>query len=598
MSRQTSLDVDNITLRTIQAKLSTNQTISAITVLTSDGVGGAYWSSLSSLPRFFSAFRFFCTPAATYSADASYNSLNFMSGEGIGYIESTRSFFSKGFYSISAPGQSTVSSYFQSTLDRTFSTLQFSTLGLVKLTTEPSTNTLNFQSIYPIFAANSTNLILSDSASTTTVKGYDAIVLSTSMDSFQIGLSISSFTSTGFNTLLISTQAYASSFYSSLLLSTFLPMESYITSTGILSTQASLANLAWFQSTIPLSNQTMSSINALSSVAVLTRQGTLFDPAAVSSPYAEISTFSSLLSKRMEADTLASTASIFGQAYFYTQTGERTQNLITTLNDIQSTVSTSLQLFGGWAKQSEFFSTFSSLGVLASSTYSTLNVTNGPLHSSFSTLAQSYLTPRNQRFQIHSTLRCSIFSPSPQIGAANGVGYDIRISTASVNFSSIIQFVDSTSKVFLEFTPNYSFLNLQKFVLRNSTISRNIYPAYTYLQYGGSHFVPNSDYLDQVQLNYSTKRTSASRLYSKPIRIEMSTGYLLANYTSSYVITHYHSSIVSMAVCSVTNPYGGIVVPYTTGILSNSNIVFSQSAFTNLMSPTNSVYISIYDAIR
>ncbi len=595
MSSKTSLDVDNITLRVIQAKLSTNQTISAITVLTSDGMGGAYWSTLSTLPKFLSAFRTFSTSAATYQADASYNTLQFRSGEGIGYIPANQTFSARGFYSIGVRGQATLSSASSSV---TYSTLNVSTLGLIALTTEPSTNTLKFQVQYPIFATNSTNLILSDAASTFTLKGYDAIRLSTNTRTQRIGISISSFTSTGFNTLQVLTQTYASSFYSSLLLSTFLPKDAYITSTGLLSTQAFLANESWYLSSIPLSNQTMSSINELSTLYVRSLDVKLYEPSTISSPYYEISTFSSLLSKRMEADTLASTTSIFNQALYFSDAGDAVKNLTTTLGEMNSNLSTSIQDFQGWTKNSEFVSSFSSLSVLASSIYSTMNYTNGPYHSTLSTTTQNYVTPRNQRFNIYSTILCSVFSPSPQIGAANGVGYDIRLSTASVNFSSLIQYVDSTSKVFLQFTPNYTFLNLQKFVLRNSTISRNVYPAYTYLQYGGSHFVPKSDYLDQVQLNYSTKRTSAGRLYSKPIRIEMSTGYLLANYTSSYVITHFHSSIVSMAVCSVTNPYGGIVVPYTTGIANTSNILFSQSAFTNSMNSTNSVFVTIYDAIR
>lgn len=592
---QTTLDVDNITLRVIQAKLSTNINIPALNVLTSDGTGSANWSTMSSLLKFFSAFTTFCTPTGTYVADASYNSLNFRSGEGIGYIPGLREFYAKAFYSFEAEGQDSLSSVSST---NTYSTLTISTLGMINLTTEKSTNTLSLELRYPFFYANSTSLGLTDSTSTFTLKGYDAMILSTNTDTYRIGVAISSFTSTGYNALLLSTQFFASTFFSSLLLSTYYPIEAYTTSTGLLSTQTALANLAWFQSTIPLSNQTMSSINELSTISVRTREGIIIDSAAVSSPYYQLSTFSSLLSIRMEANTIASTTSIFGQQYYYTEEGSRTQNLITTLNDIQSTVSTTIEMFGGWAKNSEFVSTFSSLSILASSTYSTLNVKNGPLHSSFSTQAGSYVAPRNLRFNIYSTIRCSIFSAPPTYGSANGSGFDCILSTASVNFSSIVRFVDSTSKVFLEFTPNYTFLNLQKFVLHNSTVSRNIYPANTYLQYGGTSLVPNSEFLDQVQLNYSTKRTSSGRIYTKPIRIELSTGYLLAHYTSSYVLTHYHSNIISMACCSVTNPYGGIVVPYNTGIANTSNILFSQSAFTNSMSPTNSFFITIYDAIR
>ncbi len=592
---QTTLDVDNITLRVIQAKASTNTIIPAINVLTSDGLGAAYWSTMSSQKFFFSAFRTFCTPAATYVADASYNTLNFMTGQGISYTPDTKSFYAKAFYAFKVPEQETVSSV---STTKTISTLTVSTQTMIRLLAEPSTQTLSLELQYPIFAANNTNIILTDAASTVTLKGYDAMLLSTNTETARIGLAVSSFTSTGYNALQLSTQLYASTFYSSLLLSTFISYNEYATSTAFLSTQASLANLAWYQSTIPISNATMSSVNNYSTVTVKTREGTILYPPAVSSPYAELSTFSSLLSKRMEADTLASTNSIFDQAYYYLQTGAQTQNLITTLADIQSTVSTTLQNFGGWTKNSEFVSSFSSIGVLLSSTYSTLNVRNGPLHSSFSTLVENYVDPRNLRFNINSTIRCSILSQYPQIGTANGSGFDVLLSSASFNLSSLVRYVDSTSKVYLEFTPSYTFCNVQKFVLHNSTISRNIYPVYTYLQYGGNFSVPNADYLDQVQMNYSTKRTSGGRIYTKPIRLELSTGYLLANYTSSYFITHYHSSIVSMAVCSVTNPYGGMVVPYSLGVTNTSNILFSQSAFTNTMSASNSVFISIYDAIR
>ena len=107
-SRSGSTQVyDAINLKIIRANAP------AYTSLTSDGMGGTYWSTLSSPMAFISAFKYICTPAKTYIADASHNFITFNSGQDIQFVPTglfSTTLCAHAFNEIAVPGLSTLSS--------------------------------------------------------------------------------------------------------------------------------------------------------------------------------------------------------------------------------------------------------------------------------------------------------------------------------------------------------------------------------------------------------------------------------------------------------------------------------------------------------
>ena len=68
-------------------KINTIPSPPAFTSLTSDGLGGSYWSTISSPMAYVSAFRTFSFyPESQFIADASFNTLSYKAGTGIEFI--------------------------------------------------------------------------------------------------------------------------------------------------------------------------------------------------------------------------------------------------------------------------------------------------------------------------------------------------------------------------------------------------------------------------------------------------------------------------------------------------------------------------------
>jgi hypothetical protein len=139
-----SYDTDEITLRKVYARTSTNTAVPAMTVLTADGTGGTYWAIPSTL-GYNPSFNQIATDAGTFTASLPYNTFTLSQGGGIGFVQGALTnqmyIYSKGFNQINAAGGNTLYGFSNNV---TTPNLTFVGAGGISLQANPVTNTLTF----------------------------------------------------------------------------------------------------------------------------------------------------------------------------------------------------------------------------------------------------------------------------------------------------------------------------------------------------------------------------------------------------------------------------------------------------------------------
>ena len=139
-----SYDTDEITLRKVYARTSTNTAVPAMTVLTADGAGGTYWAIPSTL-GYNPSFNQIATDAGTFTASSPYNTFTLSQGGGIGFVQGALTnqlyIYSKGFNQVTAVGGNTLYGFSN---NFTTPTLNFAATGGISLQANPATNTLTF----------------------------------------------------------------------------------------------------------------------------------------------------------------------------------------------------------------------------------------------------------------------------------------------------------------------------------------------------------------------------------------------------------------------------------------------------------------------
>ena len=139
-----SIDTNTITIRKVNAYTTSNTYIPALTTLTSDGQGGTFWatpSSLGGIPAFNSVVADnYIIPTASPS-----NTLYISTAQGMGtFVNSTTNlitFYSKSFTQIDISGGNTLKSYSNSVVSPT---LKFVGRNGVSITGDPYTQSLFF----------------------------------------------------------------------------------------------------------------------------------------------------------------------------------------------------------------------------------------------------------------------------------------------------------------------------------------------------------------------------------------------------------------------------------------------------------------------
>ena len=575
-SSRLSDDYDTLTVKTIR----TIPSPPVFTALTSDGLGGSYWSTVSSPMAFVSAFKTFSfSPISQYIADASFNSLSYRAGTGIEFIPAgvnTSQINGNLFASIEVPGLKSISS---GTNAIAFSTFFFSSLGNAVFTTDPLTNTLTYEIRYPFFKVGDVSLPLDDTISSVTFIGSNAMLVSTNnirhACSFIIGVGISSYTSTGYGRLWENTSSITGLFHSTMA-SSCVTFSNYSSGMIALSTTTGSNISSFYQSTVFINRNIHTSISTFSTSA----------SAFYKNIQESVSTFSTLLGIRMEPDTIASTTSIFGQSSFITSAQTTVKNLVYTLQDLSNYVSS--QIMSSYLiriTSSNLISTTINLQSTISGTSSFIITKEGPQFSTFSTLMTStfnnFLISTPRYITIWSTPSYTVYS---SVQTAKGTSYDTLLSTCEVSLSSFAKYLTSSSRVFIEYTPCYSFNTLN-----TPNTSTNLYQVSTFIAYDG-YIVPNAGF---------TGYMNPVNIYNLTNRFEISTGYLFSHNTRPYIFKHLHSSIMyvdnTKSRIREFNPLGGIVIPsrYTTDCDLS---LTTTTTWTNYMSPINAITLCIYNA--
>jgi len=137
-------DTDEITLRRVYARTSTNTAVPAMTVLTADGAGGTYWAIPSTL-GYNPSFNQIATDAGTFTATSPYNTFTLSQGGGIGFVQGAGTnqmyIYSKGFNQINTAGGNTLYGFSNNV---TTPSVTFAGAGGISLQANPATNTLTF----------------------------------------------------------------------------------------------------------------------------------------------------------------------------------------------------------------------------------------------------------------------------------------------------------------------------------------------------------------------------------------------------------------------------------------------------------------------
>ena len=573
---RSTADYDTITVRTIRAVVGPPP---AFTALTSDGQGGTYWSTLSSPMAYVSAFKTISlSPASKYVADASFNSLTYKAGTGIQFIPAgpnQSQINGNVFAEFEVPGQTSISSGLNTIV---FSSFYFSSLGNTLFTTNPSTNTLTYEIRHPFFKASNTILPLNDTISTVSLIGSNAMLLSTNTKqpgNYTIGIGISSYTSTGYGRLWENTSTIAGKFQSTMA-SSCVTFSNYSTGMIGISTSTGGSISSFYQSTLFINQNIHTTISSFSTSA-----SRFYKDISGS-----VSTFSTLLGARMQANTIASTNSIFSQPWFILPNQTTVKNLVYTLQDMSNYMSS--QIMSSYTLRittSNLVSTTVNIQSTITGTSSYIITNEGKQLSTFSTLMMStftnFLISTPRYIDIWSTPSYTVYS-SVQTG--KGTSYDTLISTCEVSLSSFTKYLTSSSRVFIEYSPCYAFNTL----LTPNT-STNLYQVSTFISYDGYN-VPRAAFTDYM---------NPAQIYSRASRFEISTGFLFQRNTLPFIFKHLHSSIMYVDNTKVRiheyNPLGGVVIPSRYNTDCDLNLT-TTTTWTNYMSPMNGIAIAIYNA--
>ncbi len=554
-SSRKTLDVDVITLREVFIRGSNNTNIPSTSVLVSDGVGGTYWSPISTVGTY-PTFNRIVIDSNLYTARPASTTFTFLSGPGIGFSDggpgrNTSYIYAKAFQKIDIPGISSLTSF---TNGRVTSNLTFSSLGGLTLSTDTTNNTLWFNAGIKNIAvfSNSPNFVpdptqkkvlpITLQQSSFQLVGLNDIQLQTDETSNTVFIGISTFTSQDY--LAISTQAFS-------LPSTVLGTAStFLLSKNDLSTTIS----------------TLSTTVGRQIESFLT----LFEFQLISTTVVStLSTFSSITGRTLST---LSTNSYFSYSTTSTYTYESISTLSTYFYEVnQSTISSFIytnlaSTTAGWSTlfQSSlgtYFSTLSSFqgGV---STLELMSV-NASFFSNASTIeANSYISTASYLSTMSTTMTSSftsLFSPKlnivssllysgkrgdsipfyyPESGGSLQPPYNVIISTAVLNFADVVSSIRTNrATVTLDYNPVLLFPMansntvpprlIETFLMYGNSIS--------YLNYGSEIY---EDYFNFNQYAGITGSAVTSNIYSKNITLQLKPGFIRNNGVGDYTIYH------------------------------------------------------------
>ena len=598
LSRKT-LDIDLITLRTVNIKGYKNSIIPSSSVLLSDGLGGTYWSFVSTVGTY-PSFQQINIDSNSYSATPTAQNFSFLTGNGIGFTDvgpgsNATYLYAKAFQTVAVPGLSSLTAFTSNTLTPT---LTLSSLGGLQISTDTTHQVIYFNagikyfnviSNTSTFTSNLTGITptsfpITPLLSTLSFLGVGDITL-TPTPTNTVSIGINGFTSAGYNTLsgevftlqsTILTKAstlfiYKKDFYNTI--SSF----SSIIGNQISSYQISTTYLN-------LSTFAMSNISTYSTLYSSLSTTVSFQISTLSSYFYALnqSTLSTFIYNNL-ASTIVGYSSIYSSI-----TGYNISSALIALSSyymVQTSTNSSIYALTSLLNSTNF-STFALTSTIIGST---LALTAGCLSSMSTTMSIGFLSSFTPRLNLVSSLlyrdstRKSLWGDGIQFSNYNPPGYGVLLSTVVFNFSNLSNaFTSQKISVTIEYNP------VILFPMANSLAnSANYNPQYisTYIAYQPVSYtsvvtpLDGTTYTDTLMINQFNSNNDAvtSNTYSKYIRLTLDSAQVRnTNFLGNYIIYHYLPTAFQV--------FGGRTVPVAISINSTLHIRTSlqNSLFLNI----------------
>jgi hypothetical protein len=532
-SSRKTLDVDLLTLRKVNARGDRNSTIPSTSVLMSDGVGGTYWSLISSVGTY-PSFQQIIVDCNIYNATPSSQTFTMISGNGIGFLDAgpgsnATYIYAKAFQTLAVNGLSSINAFTDGVVTPI---INLSSMGGLQLSTDTTTQTVYFNAglktvnviqntstftneLGPLLG---TPLPITPLYSTLTFYGVGDINLYADQPSNSIYVGINGYTAQGYAD--ISGQIYGLS-NSMIGYANGLYVNKADFSTGLMSLSTGLGQqLSSYQISstyLTLSTYTMSNVSTLSTLYSSLSTYTHFNISTLSSYFYQVnqSTLSTFIYGQ-----LAST--ITGYSSFYS-TVTYTQ-VTSTLSSLNSFAVSSLSLQ----------STTTNLSwQISSVAMSSLVLTQNSLSTMSTTMTSSFISYFNPRVNILSSLGYSGIRGDniPFSRDANG---QIVISTAEFSFKDITSSIRSTrADISIEYNPVLLFPMASAANVAPQNVS-------TYIQYKDGTILNSVTFSDYMSWNQYSPGGSGfySNLYSKYIRLRIDPSFVMSNGVSNYTLYH------------------------------------------------------------
>lgn len=604
-SSRRTLDIDLITLNTINIRGDQNTIIPSNSVLISDGTGGTYWSIVSTVGTY-PSFQRINIDSNSYSATPTSQAFSFLTGNGIGFADAgpgsnATYLYAKAFQTIAVQGNPSLTAFTSNTLTPT---LTLSSLGGLQISTDTTHQVIYFDAgmknfrIVPntsTFTSSLTGLTptiypITPKLSTLTFIGVGDITLTPDSQTNAVFVGLQGFTSKGYQDL--SGRVFT-------LQSTILTNAStnYVQIKDFYSTISSFSSIIGHQIS---SYQISSTYLALStfSMSNISTYSTLYSSLSTTVSF-NISTLSSYF-YGVNQSTLSTfiynslTSTVIGYSNIYsTITFDNITYTLSTMSTFAFIASTNASTLVSTTRvlSNVLNSTIASTFFLTSSVLvSTLYYTAQALSSMSTTMTSTFLKYFTPRLNLVSSLgyRGARGDGVPYWNFTNGApgtGDGVLFSTASFNFSNLSNVITSkTVYVSIDYSPTILFPMGVSATLAPQYIST--YIAYqpvndTYLNYITNVIpIPSTTYTDMVQLNQYNAGNAAttSNLYSKFMRLTINPKNLIdVNFTGNYVIYHY----LPNAWPSLTN------TPYLAGTTTGTLHIRTSAQ--------NSIFINIFN---
>ena len=596
-SSRKTLDVEVITLNTVNVRGYKNSVIPSSSVLMSDGTGGTYWSHVSSVGTY-PSFQQINIDSNKYSATPTSQAFSFLSGNGIGFADAgpgsnATYLYAKAFQTLAVDGLSSITAF---TNNKLTPTLTLSSLGGLQLSTDTLHQVLYFNAGIKNFnVLSNTSTLTSNFAGLSPAKFPITPTLSTMTF---VGLGDILLTTTPQNTVFIGVSTFTSKGYQDLSGQVYTLQSSILTtaSTLYVNNKDFYSTINYFSSFVGnqissyqisttylnLSTFTMSNISTYSTLYSSLSTTLSFNISTLSSYYYGVnqSTLSTFIYGKL-------TSTIVGYSSIYSSiTGNNISSALTLLSSyymVQTSTISSMAALSNLLNST----TWSTFSMTSTVLVSTLAFTAQSLSTMSTTMTSSFLSYFTPRLNLVSSLNYTGTRGDGQLYFRNlDVPTGLLFSTVFINFSSISSlFTSQNISLTLDYNPSILFpmANSASNAFSNSPQYISTYIAYQESNdtYNKLPLGPNQTYTDTLMINqYSLGNdVTTSNLYSKYIRLTMDANHVRTHYTGKYIVYHHLPTGYSV----LSNLTGG---PSGTSINSTVHI---------RTSPQNSVFINLFN---